>query len=422
MGYQFIHLETYSRKADSKGRSVDWILAEARRDPEASLHVETPTPPELVHGVSLDELAALHGELADVATTILKNGRARKIRKDQKSLLTVVASYPTPTKELTGNSAERESLMRWECRTVAWLQSLYGDDLVSVVRHKDERYPHLHAYILPKSDPELRALRMHPGHEAKRRVMDTHPTSDSKKDLNRIGDRAYRDAMRGWQDSYHKAVGIPSGLTRLGPARRRLSREAWHAEQVAARAVKAAEERAARYVEAVKSKGSAYADRIKEEATNVRKDAELRASEAKAAQVRASHLERQAQGILERTRQEAARILEGVAPYRRFGAFLRSIWDGLNSSKIRKKARSEFAQQIENLSRETSKERASRVHAEQRVAKLEGLMRTSGLVQSATAREASRLKRRLDAEIDKNSNMLTPETALTVPFGGSHGS
>ncbi|NVJ64770.1 MAG: hypothetical protein HWD84_11170 [Flavobacteriaceae bacterium] len=422
MGYQFIHLEAYSRKADSKGRSVDWVLAEARRDPEASLHVETPTPPELVHGVSLDELAALHGELADVATTILKNGRARKIRKDQKSLLTVVASYPTPTNELSGNPAERESLGRWERRTVEWLRSLHGDDLMTVIRHTDEKYPHLHAYILPRSDPELRALRVHPGHEAKHAIMDSAPETESKKELNRRGDRAYRDAMRGWQDSYHKAVGVPSGLTRLGPARRRLSREAWHAEQVAARAVKATEERAARYVEAVKSKGSAYADRIKAEAANVRKDAELRASEAKAAQVRASRLEREAQGILERARQDAARILQGVAPYRKVGVILRSIWDGLSSSRIRKKVRSEFAQQIENLSREASEERTSRRRAEQRASELEGVVRNADLIQAATSREVNRLKRRLEPEITENPNLLTSETALTAPSGGSHGS
>lgn len=422
MGYQFIHLEAYSRKADSKGRSVHWVLAEARRDPEASLHVDAPMPPELVHGVSLDQLASLHTELADDATTTLKSGKTRKIRTDQKSLLTVVASYPTPLKEVTANSAEHESLKSWEERTVEWLHSLYGDDLVSVVRHKDERYPHLHAYILPKSDPELRALRMHPGHEAKRRVMDSHPTSDSKKDLNRIGDRAYRDAMRGWQDSYHKAVGIPSGLTRLGPARRRLSRDAWHAEQVAARAVKAAEERAARYVEAVKSKGSAYADRIKAEATDIRMEAERRASEAKAAQVRASQLERQAHGVLDRAKLEAARILSRVAPYRKAGAFVRSIWDGLSSSRIRKKVRSEFAQQIENLSREVSEEAASRRRAEQRASELEGVMRNSGLVQAATSREVSRLKRRLEPELIENPNLLTSETALTAPSGGRHGS
>ncbi|MGY4751425.1 plasmid recombination protein [Pannonibacter sp. Q-1] len=421
MGFQFIHLEAYARKKDAQGRDIGWVLAEARRDPEASLHVESPARPELVRGIGLDELAALHEELADAATTTLKNGQTRKVRKDQKSLLTVVASYPTPLKELDGNPAEHESLKSWEQRTVEWLHSQFGDDLMTVIRHTDERYPHLHAFVLPRSDQELRALRMHPGHEAKRRVMDSHPTSDSKKDLNRIGDRAFRDAMRGWQDSYHKAVGVPSGLTRLGPARRRLSREAWHAEQVAAQAVKAAEERAARYVEVVKSKGSAYAERIKAEATNIRNDAELRAAEAKAAQARATRLERQAQGVLERARREAARILEGVAPYRKFGAFLRSIWDGVNSSKIRRQTRSEFAQQIENLSREASEERASRRRAEQRASELESAMRNSGLVEAATSREVSRLKRRLDAEIDKNSNVLTPESALTAPSGGGNG-
>ncbi|MTI00333.1 hypothetical protein E1297_30465 [Roseibium sp. RKSG952] len=190
---------------------------------------------------------------------------------------------------------------------------------------------------------------------------------------------------------------------------------------MAAQAVKAAEERAAKYVEAVKSKGSAYADRIKAEATDIRKDAELRASKAKAAQARANHLERQAQGALERAKLEAARILSRVAPYRKAGAFVRSIWDGLSSSRIRKKVRFEFAQQIENLSREASEEAALRRRAEQRASELEGAVRNSELIQAATSREVYRLKRRLEPEIIENPNLLTSETALTVPSGGGHG-
>jgi hypothetical protein len=34
---------------------------------------------------------------------------------------------------------------------VNWLRELYGDTLVSVVRHEDETYQHLDAYILPPS-------------------------------------------------------------------------------------------------------------------------------------------------------------------------------------------------------------------------------------------------------------------------------
>lgn len=421
MGYQFVHIETYARKADASGRSVDWVLAEARRDPGASLHVKSPKTPELVHGVSLEKLKSLHDELAGSAKTVLKNGKSRSIRKDQQTLLTVVASYPIPTHELAENPVGLESLKQWETGTVDWLQSLFGEDLVSVIRHVDERFPHLHAYVLPRADPELRALRLHPGHVAKRAVMDSDTTEASKKELNRIGDRAYRQAMRDWQDSYHQHVGIRSGLTRIGPKRRRLTREAWHAEIQAAKALQTAEVRAARYVEAVKSKGSAYVDRVKAEAAEIRKGAEIRASEAKAAQARAIHLERQAQGGLERAKLEAARILSRVAPYRKCGALLRSIWDGLNSSKIRKKARSEFAQQVDTLSRQVSDERASRRHAERRAAELTDLVENSGLVQAATSREVSRLKRRLEIEIGPKTKKLTPKSPCTEPSGGVHG-
>ncbi|WP_133192738.1 hypothetical protein [Labrenzia sp. 011] len=233
-------MEAYARKPDAKGRSVDWILSEARRDPEASVHVDVPKPPELVHGIELDELAELHDELSSSAQTTLKSGKSRKIRKDQKTLVTVVASYPVSNDELADHPTEKSSHLDWERRTVAWLKSLYSDDLVTVVRHVDERYPHLHAYIIPRSDPEMRAMRFHPGQEAKRHVMEADASPENKKELNRRGDRAYRSAMSEWQDSYHQSVGIPCGLTRLGPKRRRLSRDAWHAEQTAARAAQAA--------------------------------------------------------------------------------------------------------------------------------------------------------------------------------------
>ncbi|WP_306148130.1 MULTISPECIES: plasmid recombination protein [unclassified Roseibium] len=421
MGYQFIHLETYSRKADSEGRSVEWILAEARRDPDASLHVEFPQAPEVVLGISLDQLATRHSELAEGATTTLKSGKTRKIRKDQKSLLTIVASYPVPFKELTKDPEGLKSLKNWERRTVEWLQSLYGDDLVSVVRHTDERYPHLHAYILPQSDPELRALRMHPGHEAKRIVMESDSATDNKKELNRRGDRAYREAMRSWQDSYHHAVGIPSGLTRLGPKRRRLSREAWHAEKQAAKAVKTAEVQAAKYVEAVKTRSSAYADRVRAEASAIRSSAKLHAEEAKAAQTRATRLERRAQRVLERARAEATRILEAAAPYRKLGSLFRSIWDGLNSSTLKNRIRSELSTHIEHMSRKTSEERKARRHAERRAEGLEKEIQNSRVIQAASSREIFRLKRRLEAELGSKAKELTPNSPRTEPSGGVHG-
>lgn len=52
MGYQFVHLESFSRKGDDKGRSTAFVLAEARRDPAASVHVAARLPPVVVYGRS----------------------------------------------------------------------------------------------------------------------------------------------------------------------------------------------------------------------------------------------------------------------------------------------------------------------------------------------------------------------------------
>jgi len=46
--------------------------------------------------------------------------------------------------------------------------------------------------------------------------------------------RAYKKAMRDFQDSYYEAVGKPCGLTREGAKKRRLSRTEWKAEQAIA--------------------------------------------------------------------------------------------------------------------------------------------------------------------------------------------
>ncbi|MBF0772384.1 hypothetical protein IR096_09310, partial [Lactobacillus johnsonii] len=46
--------------------------------------------------------------------------------------------------------------------------------------------------------------------------------------------RAYKKAMSRLQNDFFDEVGMFSGLTRLGPAKRRLTRSGWHQEQAAA--------------------------------------------------------------------------------------------------------------------------------------------------------------------------------------------
>ncbi|TQN56767.1 hypothetical protein FLX27_29525 [Agrobacterium tumefaciens] len=308
MAFQFVHLEPYSRRPDSKGRSTAFVFDEASRKPVASVHVRDPKPPTTIWGVGVEEVRAMHDAAAEVAMTPGARGKLRKIAVSQKTLHTVVASHPYTVEEVRADKAKLAEVRQWERLTIDWLKRQYGPALKSVIRHTDEQQWHIHAYVLPSEDRELKAAVFHPGIVAKRAVMaeGRRPGEDGKA-LNKRSNAAYKGAMREWQDSYHEAVAAPCGLTRLGPARRRLTREEWMAERTQAQALKQAVERAA----AVDAKGREYIDRTKAEAQAVRVDA---------AKVRA-----------------AADRLRGVG-----GAFRAAI-DGIQESRIRDQIRKEFA-------------------------------------------------------------------------------
>lgn len=218
MSYQFAHLETYARKANKAGVNTKFVFDEVtRRNPEACRHVENPEPPQIVYGMSVDDLEALHDKMCDEAKMTNAKGQTRAIRKDQHTLATVVLSYPGDAEPGVAPYEE------WERRAVEWLKKQYGDDLKTVVRHTDEAHPHIHAYILPSN---ARAKELHPGWLAKRDAEEA-ATADGadKKSALKAGNRAYRQSMRAWQDSFYEEVGRPCGLTRIGPKRRRLTRE-----------------------------------------------------------------------------------------------------------------------------------------------------------------------------------------------------
>lgn len=78
---------------------------------------------------------------------------------------------------------------------------------------------------------------MNPAYMMKRRVLEQEKAvGKSNKKALKIANRAYRAEGRKLQDGYHTAVGIPSGLTRFGPRRQRLTRAQWHQEKERARA------------------------------------------------------------------------------------------------------------------------------------------------------------------------------------------
>lgn len=375
MSYQFVHLEAFSRKGDGKGRSTSFVFNEARRDPVASLHVADPSPPVVVYGSTIDEVERLHDAAADTATTTPKGGKPRRIQKTQHTLMTVVASHPYSMEEVRSDPEKGREAQEWERRTVAWLRSQYGGKLVSVIRHEDEGYFHVHAYVLP-DDPAMRASVLHPGQCAKAAVMAAGPVEgEDTKVLNKRGDQAYRAAMRAWQDSYHETVAIPCGLTRLGPQRRRLTRVEWQAEQVQARALRTTLDRARE----VKRRGESMIASTKHEAARIVAEAgaakveasrQLEAAKAATAaaleaQDRAVAEQRKATSMMVRAREESARVRKAAARLQWLPGLLRTAFDGFRKSRVAARVRQAIQSELDSLREQaaTAAERAKAANA-----------------------------------------------------------
>lgn len=423
MSYQFVHLETFSRKPDSSGRSTAFVFDEADRRPEACQHVAKPLAPVVVYGAALDEVRRLHDTGAAAAMTEAA-GRAKRIRTDQHTLVTVVASFPIPWETVRTNPGDAAALADWEARSVGWLREQYGDQLASVVRHDDERFPHLHAYIVP-ADPSMRAKSLHPGWAAKAAAVAAAKADGANgKAANAQGDTAYRKAMREWQDSFWLAVGLPCGLARLGPGRRRLTRSAWQAEQSAARTTAAlmhqAEqaEHALRVAETDLGARTSAASNLEARASAAAEKARAAIAEAKARLAEAQRVadaanvvrqqaevdaRREARTVLGRARAEGARIVAAAetkaAPMRRVGGWLGNLWAGFRSverhltaaadariaaartaaaaevaeakERLRSEARQEVGDLLAELRRAAARAESDRRWAEQRLEKAE---------------------------------------------------
>ena len=428
MGYQFVHLESFSRKGDDKGRSTAFVLAEARRDPAASVHVANPAPPVVVFGIGVAEVEALHDAAAEAARTTPKTGTPRKLRQDHKTLHTVIASHPYAMEEVRASAAKRAEVETWEKRTIEWLRSQYGDDLKSVVRHEDESHYHIHAYVVPTDDPEMRALRHHPGVTAKRAAMAAGPAEgEDTKALSKRADREYNAAMRMWQDSYHETVGVPCGLARLGPRRRNLPRGEWQREKAQAKALQAALDRAnvvkgkvESFVAAKKSETESLVATAASEAAALRADADAAQADAarrlaeakatteaaKAAHDAAVREQRKAKSMMGRVRQEAAKVRQASARLQRLPSMLRTAFDGFRQSRVADRIRAAVAVEMDRLrdqassaerradaaDRQASIAEAARRQADERVRNLDASLTETAAQRDAARHEVQRLR------------------------------
>lgn len=106
-----------------------------------------------------------------------------------------------------------------------FLKKKYGSQYKSLVFHADERFPHCHFYVVPDltGNRHLDIGAIHEGVQARAKLK---ASSTAKEKM-----RAYKKAMRQFQEEYYDSVGLPCGLTKEGPRKRRLTRQEWQLEK-----------------------------------------------------------------------------------------------------------------------------------------------------------------------------------------------
>lgn len=219
MSFQFIHIQAISRSKPKKaatGSDAKWtvsdIAGEAMRDPLHSPHVKDPHPPVVVLGLDAYKLVSEATTRAEAS----KDTMGRKIRADTPIMIAGVASHPIEVKDLV-DPEKRAEYDFWKKETLSFLQKKYGESLLSVIEHTDEKFPHLHFYVVPEAGVGFNAKKLHDGFKAGEAAGKNSPLQKT----------LYSDAMRAFQDAYHAQVGVRCGQARIGPRRARLSRSQW---------------------------------------------------------------------------------------------------------------------------------------------------------------------------------------------------
>lgn len=351
MGFQFIHVESYARTAGAGkagGHSVRSIMAEAGREDGAYPHVEAPQPPKILFGSSLAEVEAEATSWAEQA----KDARGHRLRKDGLCLLAGVVSAPD---DLTAEG--------WEALkqdAISWLAS--DGRLLSVIEHFDESHRHLHFYKTPEKGARFESI--HPGRAA---ALEAKGRGELKGEQN----RAYKEAMRGFQDDFFAKVGVRHGLTRLGPAKRRLTRPGWRAEQKTAKAIA----ETIRQAEAAKA-DAAVAIRSAAEAAKASLAEADRATQAQIAAAKASEKNKR---VFDRVTQEKRAMEKVLAQmvaeremfekFQKNGGWLGNAWTAFADSVKGEKAKAEKERLEANAAlkaarAEVKKEREAREKAE----------------------------------------------------------
>jgi heat shock protein HspQ len=245
-GYQFAHKQTYSRKGNKSNRSSTDVLFENSRVPGNHPHVDNAKLPNLILGIDpADVIAKIDQRIEQAKVQLRFTGK--RIQVNTHILDGSVYSYPLKTSQLEiADDATRKEYLKWRelaCEFAIKDAEKSGMEVLSIVEHTDEPYPHIHVLSIPKltkDNPRLDAKHCHVGHVAGQQAYDSTlkqaksqglNIKDATKSATNAQTSASKDAMRGWQDKYHEQVGSRTGMARLGPARARMPTAEWKKTQ-----------------------------------------------------------------------------------------------------------------------------------------------------------------------------------------------
>ncbi|MFW8636073.1 Mob protein [Cribrihabitans pelagius] len=181
MAYQFVHIETYSRKPKKlKGTKDQWncarqVFEEAQRNPDFSMHVENPRAPLPVlsrGAMAVSDLQALHdrrcSEIRETVTAKSGKTYSRSLRSDAPTLYTEIHSHPMASKDFLADRARHQKeIARWADLAVRDFRKRMPEGVAFAgVIHLDEAHVHMHILALNAGDPRLDANKLHVGKAA----------------------------------------------------------------------------------------------------------------------------------------------------------------------------------------------------------------------------------------------------------------
>ncbi len=315
---EFLHFRGYARKSTKGSPTLTDVLGEARRHPHHCAHLRDPRPPVVRYGVPLETVATILDERLRAARDRL----GRPLPSTSLALLAGVTSWPTQRVEVEASDAERVAYEMWVHLCIEFFRRLFGTALLSIVEHVDEPHLHLHVFAAASDDPDTHLYSL----ESVWPPIAAEGTARRAGKTRMAQREAYRTEAIKIQSDYYNRVGAPSGLTRFGPRRQRLTREAWRAQRDQAAALAEFTKRVARRAstidEQVRSRATVLAQEIA--ATAVAKATTAERVELARATVLYDRLKAHNSSIEQKLReeeQESARLREllvdlGVNPVR----------------------------------------------------------------------------------------------------------